>query len=255
MSTLHVVRMGHIGDVIVTEPVVRVLKRNFSRAILYTNCIAAGRLLEIYNEVLPHRLKPVEVTEPGDAIFHPLYEIFPGVHHLDGYARAAGVTLQDRLPRVKSGWPRIHGGRYGLIAPETSSWMRDMRQWPLERFTELKSGLEAALGFEVILLMPSHSFADMLSLIEHCEIFIGNDSAPAILAQSYHRPSFVICGSTRAARVLLDPAAVGIEHEVGCNGCKDFARHTDIGCASPVCLTELTVGKVHAVIMEKFGAP
>jgi hypothetical protein len=54
--------------------------------------------------------------------------------------------------------------------------------------------------------------------------------------------------------VLLDSGAVGIEHEVGCNGCKDFARHTDIGCASPFCLTELTVEKVHAVIREKFRA-
>ncbi|HWY63419.1 MAG TPA: glycosyltransferase family 9 protein [Rhizomicrobium sp.] len=254
MSTLHVVRKGHIGDVIITEPVVRVLKRQFNRALLYTHYIEAGRLLEIYDDVLPYDLKPAEVTRPGDAIFNPLYEVFPGANHLDGYARAAGVTLEDRLPRVKSGWPRIGSGRYGLIAPETSNWMRDMRQWPLERFTELKSRLQAALGFAFVLLGPSHSFCDMLSLIEHCDLFVGNDSAPAILAQSWRRPAFVICGSTRAMRVLLDPSAVGIEHEVGCNGCKDFARHTDIGCASPICLTELTVDKVHAVIMEKFRA-
>jgi Glycosyltransferase family 9 (heptosyltransferase) len=254
MSTLHVVRMGHIGDVIITEPVTRALKIHFSRAVLYTNYVEAGRLLEIYDDVLPHKLKPSEVTKPGDAIFSPLYEIFPGINHLDGYARAAGVTLTDRLPRVKGGWPKIREGRYGLIAPETSSWMRDMRQWPLERFQELKTGLENSLGFDFVMLEPSHPFSDMLSLIEHCALFVGNDSAPAILAQSWRRPAFVICGSTRPERVLLDPAAVGIEHDVGCNGCKDFARHTDIGCASPFCLTELTVAEVHAVIREKFPA-
>jgi ADP-heptose:LPS heptosyltransferase len=247
--------MGHIGDVIITEPVTRALKPQFNRAVLYTNYIETGRLLEIYDDVLPYSLRPTEVTRPGDAIFNPLYEIFPGINHLDGFARAAGVTLEDRLPRVKGGWPRLKEGRYGLIAPETSRWMRQMRQWPGERFAELKSRLESSLGFDVVLLQPSHSFSQMLSLIEHCSLFAGNDSAPAILAQCYHRPSFVICGSTRPERVLLDPAAVGIEHEVGCNGCKDFARHTDIGCASPFCLTDLTVDQVHGVILEKFRQP
>jgi hypothetical protein len=137
MTTLHVVRMGYVGDVITTEPVTRALKVHFSRAVLYTNCIEAGRLLEVYDEVLPYNQKPSAVTQPGDAIFNPLYEILPGINHLDGYARSAGITLTDRLPRVKGGWPKIRQGRYGLIAPETSRWMRDMRQWPLERFSEL----------------------------------------------------------------------------------------------------------------------
>ena len=142
MGTLHVTRMEHIGDVIITEPVVRVLKPQFGRAVLYTNYVEAGRLLDIYDEVLPYKLKPNAVAHPGDAIFQPLYEVFPGINHLDGYARSAGVTLThslaDRLPRVKGGWPRLREGRYGLIAPDTSSWMRDMRQWPRERFEELK---------------------------------------------------------------------------------------------------------------------
>jgi len=258
MSTLHVVRMGQIGDILITEPVTRALKPHFSRAVLYTRYPDAGRLLEIYDEVLPYELKPSEVTRPGDAIFHPLYEIFPGVNHFDGYAQSAGIApppfpSADRLPRVKGGWPRLREGRYGLIAPETSSWMRDMRQWPRENFESLKNRLEASLGFPFVMLGAAHSFADMLSLIEHCAIFLGNDSAPAILAQAWRRPSFVICGSTRPERVLLDPLAVGITHEVGCNGCKDFARHTDIGCASPICLTDLAVEKVHAVIMGKFS--
>jgi ADP-heptose:LPS heptosyltransferase len=252
MGTLHVTRMGHIGDVIITEPVVRVLKPQFGRAVLYTNYLEAGRLLEVYDEVLPYKLKPGEVTQPGDGIFQPLYEVFPGINHLDGYARSAGVTLVDRIPRVKGGWPRLRAGRYGLIAPETSSWMRAMRQWPRENFEALKARLEQSLGFSFVMLEASHSFSDMLSLIEYCGIFIGNDSAPAILAQAWRRPSFVICGSTKPEKILLGADAVGIMHEVGCNGCKDFARHTDIGCASPICLTELSVANVHDTIMEKF---
>jgi hypothetical protein len=257
MSTLHVTRMGHIGDVIITEPVVRALKPHFRRAVLYTNHLEAGRLLEIYDAVLPYAQKPGEVTRPGDAIFQPLYEIFPGINHLDGYARSAGIAplpypSAERRPLVRGGNPRIVETRYGLIAPETSSWMRGMRQWSGENFAALKARLEQALGIYFVMLDAGHSFSDMLSLIEHCEIFIGNDSAPAILAQAWRRPSFVICGSTRPERVLLDPDAVGIMHDVGCNGCKDFARHTEIGCASPICLTQLAVEDVHATIMEKF---
>ena len=66
MSTLHVTRMGHIGDVIITEPVVRALKPHFTRAVLYTHCIAAGRLLEIYDDVRPYAEKPETVSAGGD---------------------------------------------------------------------------------------------------------------------------------------------------------------------------------------------
>jgi hypothetical protein len=255
MGTLHVTRMGHIGDVIITEPVVRALKPHFGRAVLYTNHVEAGRLLEIYDEVLPYNQKPVEVTRPGDGIYQPLYEIFPGINHLDGYAKSAGITLMpsERLPRVRGGWPRVREGRYGLIAPETSSWMRAMRQWPRDYFDLLKTELEQSLTFPFVMLEPG-PFSNMLSLIEHCDIFIGNDSAPAILAQAWRRPSFVICGSTKPETVLLSADVVGIVHDVGCNGCKDIARHTDIGCASPICLSELSVKAVHAAIMEKFPA-
>lgn len=255
MSTLHVVRMGHIGDVILTEPVVRALKPQFRRAVLYTHCWAAGRLLAVYDEVLPYELKPAAVTQPGDAIFNPLYEIFPGVNHLDGYARAAGLSLEGeeaRLPKVTGGHPRPREGDYGLIAPETSSWMQAMRQWPREKFEALRTRLEASLGFEFVMLSREHDFGQMLSLIQHCACFVGNDSAPAILAQAWRRPAFVICGSTRPGTVLLSAAAVGIEHWVGCNGCKDIARHTDIACASPMCLEDLDVAQVLAAVREKF---
>ena len=72
--------------------------------------------------------------------------------------------------------------------------------------------------------------------------------------QAWRRPAFVICGSTRPEKVLLAADAVGIMQEMGCNGCKDIARHTDIGCTSPICLTELSVEQVHNTIMEKFRA-
>ena len=169
---------GQIGDILITEPVTRALKPHFTRAVLYTRYPDAGRLLDIYDEVLPYELKPAEVTRPGDALFHPLYEILPASITWTVTPKAREFApppfpSADRLPRVKGGWPRLQQGRYGLIAPETSSWMRQMRQWLRENFEGLKTRLEASLGFPFVTLEAAHSFSDMLSLIEHCAIFVG----------------------------------------------------------------------------------
>jgi ADP-heptose:LPS heptosyltransferase len=124
-----------------------------------------------------------------------------------------------------------------------------MREWPESRFAELAQCLNEHSGIPFIVLRPSHSFCEMLSLIEHCELFVGNDSGPAILAQCFGRATFVILGATRPDLVLLSDDAIGIIKDVGCNGCKHFARHTDIICASPTCLAELSVEDVFGQVI------
>lgn len=248
---LAVIRRGHIGDVILTEPVIRPLRRQFDHVTIYTDFPLAAGLLEIYDEIRPYSAHLQITPKMYELVLRPVYETYPGINHLDGYARCLKVCPEYRIPKIRSGFPRSITSSYGFIAPHTSGFVRSMRQWPEERFIDVAYRLQEMLGIPFVILRPEHTFAEMLSLIEHCEIFLGNDSGPAILAQCFGKKAFVIFGATRPDLVLLADTAVGLFHYTGCNGCKHFARHTDIECASPLCLSELTVDTVVTQMLQK----
>lgn len=252
MRTAHLIRSGHMGDVLISQPIAGRLRRDFDYIKLYTEYVEAGLLLEGIDEVHPFSKRPEpNSVPPGDRIISLLYETIPGINHLDGFATAAGVKLDYRLPRIKRGAKRIIAEGYGLIAPRTSRWIQNMRQWSMESFSELGSRLESKLGLPVVMLDDRHSFSEMVSLIEHCNFFVGNDSGPAILAQSFNVPSFVIFGATKPDLVLLNENACAILINVGCNGCIHTRRHAEIECTWTLCLNELSVHSVFNQVVAK----
>lgn len=242
--TLHVLRVGHMGDVLLTEPIAAALRGDFQKVVLYTDHVEAGRLMPVYDEVRPFLDESRVIIRPGDRVLKLLYEIYPGINHLEGFARCAGVRAPYRVPILQRGSRRLVPGTYVLLAPDTSSWIERMRKWPPERMLAVGELIRTRLGMRVVVLDRAHSFGHMISLIEHCSAFLGNDSGPAILAQCFERPAFVIFGATSPERVLLADSARAIVNPVGCNGCKHFARHTDIECAVPLCLDGLRVENV-----------
>lgn len=252
MAGTHIclVRRGHMGDVLLTEPIARALRTQCDSIVLCTEFEAAGRLLPIYDAVLPYEDFINGRLDPSLQQIVLVYEIYPGCHHLDGFARYAGVSLASRIPQIRKGSKRPRKDRYALIAPHTSSWIQRMRQWPTERFIELTSLLSEKLNLQCVMLDPSHSFQEMVALTEHCEFFVGNDSGPGILAQCFRRHAYIIFGATHPDRVLIAPEAHGIASKMDCIGCKHFARHTDIECASPLCLEELQTSDVLALILK-----
>ncbi len=250
---LCILRSGHMGDILLAEPVIARLRETYAHVTIYTDYPDAARLTGVYDDVRPYREHYDIRDGEYDRIIRLVYEIYPGINHLDGYARCAGVALSHRTPRVRPAPAPIHSGPYGVIAPDTSEWIAAMRRWPRERFSDLRARLESALGYPFVFLESAYSFGDMISLIAHCACFVGNDSGPSILAQSYGRRCFVIFGATSPERVLLSDTAMGIWHDVGCNGCKHFARHTDIECASPLCLEALRVTVVADRVTRKLA--
>jgi ADP-heptose:LPS heptosyltransferase len=187
-----------MGDVLLTEPVVRALRQEYDHVTICTDYPRMAALLGVYDEIIPGYERRSEIIDGQyDRVIELLYEIYPGINHLQGYARCAGIELARSVPRIHHSFPRIIEGPYGFIAPDTSFWIRSMREWPRERFEDLATRLEQRLGLPFVFLEQKHTFEDMLSLAEHCELFVGNDSGPAHLAQCFDRPTFVIFGATR----------------------------------------------------------
>ncbi len=247
------VRKGHMGDVILTEPIARALRTTYNRVVLCTDYLQIARLLDSYDEILPYARYVFNELSEFSKVIVLSYELYPGCHYIDGYAQSAQVRLKTRLPQIVGSTKRFIREQYGLIAPDVSNWIQNMRQWSYSRYATLQHLLEIKLGFPFIMLSPSHSFEEMISLIEHTSCFIGNDSGPAILAQCFSRRAFVIFGATSPTSVLFHPLTTSITIDVGCNGCKHFTRYTNIECATPICLQALTVDIVLKRILGTFN--
>jgi hypothetical protein len=248
---LAIIRWGNMGDILLSEPVISVLRSTYDHVTIFTDFPKVADLLGIFDAIRPYQDHNLISKSAFDRSIALVYETYPGFNHLDGYAKCAGVSLQHRIPKIRTSFPRIVDAPYGLIAPHVSSWIPAMRQWSESKFEELATRLGRIYEIPIVTLRPENTFQEMLSLIEHCAWFVGNDSGPAILAQCFSRPTYVIFGATDPQFVLLSDRAVGISVDVGCNGCKHYTRHTEIECATPICLELLDVDAVLAQITKR----
>ena len=235
----YLIRKGHLGDVILTEPIARYFQLAGARVVLVTEFTHVGPLIPTYDEVLPYSILECPGVIPEDAALTLAYEPYPHLPYVTGYAASAGLVLEDPFPLISSLGPSPIKEPYFLIAPRTSTWARHSRQWPLRRFRKVASLIADATGIRPVFLESHHTFAQMAALIEHCTFFLGNDSAPGIMAQCYKRPSFIIFGSTDPFNVIFSNRASAVVHEVGCNGCRQYTRDSVIQCNTPICLNGL----------------
>lgn len=238
--TVFIVRKGHLGDVILTEPIARTLKAAGHNVILVTEYTHVGAILPTYDAVRPYTFfLHSNKTDKEGPFLSLAYELHPELHYIDAFAKCAEVSMLDRHPFVCGGAAPIVQGEYCLIAPHTSSWCRRMREWDYIKYQTLASLIESEFGIRVIFLKPQHSFQEMLSLIEHCRFFIGNDSGPCILAQAYSRLSLIIFGATDPTKVLFSSNARPIWVDVACNGCRQQNRNSPVECNTAFCLDRI----------------
>jgi ADP-heptose:LPS heptosyltransferase len=238
------VRKGHMGDVILTEPIAASLTAVGFTVALCTEYLNVGHLLENYAAVHPYTDFLDDKLGSYDKVHELRYELHPYSHYLDAYADDVGINLKRRVPHFRVNFTPLIPGRYGIIAPHTSNWMQHMRTWPIERYMEIAQLLPKRCGFSWRLLQPSDTFDEMMSLVANAAFFIGNDSGPAVIAQSFSVPSLVLFGATKSEQVLFGTNAHGITFPIGCNGCRHITRHTDIGCTVPLCIDGISVETV-----------
>lgn len=250
---LHIVRKGHLGDVLLTEPLARSLSEEWQEVWLVTEYPQAVQLLPTYTGSLPYSKYLEWRDDPANDVDYivPAYELRPELPYIYGLADSVGIRLPSgEAPRIAAGQPPMVDGEYCLMAPDTSSWWMEMRCWPVERYQILAETLLNRLGIRSILLEPKHSFLEMVSLIEHCTVFVGPDSGPGILAQALARPAVIIFGATDWRKVQFSSLMVPAYVDVGCNGCRQWNRDSVVGCATPYCLTLLDPEAVYKCVEE-----
>jgi ADP-heptose:LPS heptosyltransferase len=90
----------------------------------------------------------------------------------------------------------------------------------------------------------------MMSLIEHCSIFVGNDSGPAVIAQCYGKKTFAVFGATHPDYVRLGENLIPIYNRRRHSLCAHTSRGEEIECCEEFCMAGIRVRDAYDVIIS-----
>lgn len=256
IKSVCLVRSGHLGDIIMSEPIAKFLKQYVPRVCLATkmNSEKIKSILATYDDVYTY-----DQTESLDAIdcdifIKLVYELSDkNKNYIQGYMESIGFgEIKNKiLPDLRDKWPKIVKGEYIVIAPLISNWEKQKRGWGYDKFMALSSLLREKYKIKFILLNEKYTFEEMMSLIRHCKFFIGNDSGPAIIAQSFKKKSFVIFGATHPKYIKLSNLMIPIYDKNRHKLCQHQTRQEEIECSEDFCMERLSVDKVFNLIKLK----
>jgi hypothetical protein len=252
IKSICLVRRGHLGDVIMTEPVARFLSKFIKDIYLATDVKESGRLMEVYNKVYSF-VDLIDGKIKADAVVRLVHERSDNTKtYIQAFMESVGFsdTIIERIPELSQVWPEIVDREYALIAPYTSSWEEKKRNWGYGEFMQTKKLVEEEFGLKCITLERDYSFLDMISLIKHCKFIIGNDSGPTVIAQSFNKKSFIIFGATDPKYLHLSKNVVCIHDENRHKMCSHKNRDEEIKCCEEFCMDRIRVEDVFDVIKE-----
>ncbi len=263
-------RAGARGDVIMTIPVVRALRKKFPKSsiVVSTTCtdVYAGN----------PDVSEVTLREPNtkstDLIFNldMAYEKRPLVHPIQAYADVCGVEILDWRPtlypndtsRILAEKRLPSGQKYAIVHPgNIPGWAG--RQWSPARFQLVVAQLKLR-GYKTVLIgsdgtptvgtdldYRNVAFSHMVALMERASLFVGLDSMPFHVAQACDVPAVAIFGCvTPELRIIPGARSVGaVAPGVGCLGCHTWLpapRTVTSSCIrnSNACMEKLGPGEV-----------
>lgn len=246
IKSICLVRSGYLGDVIMTEPIAKFLSKYVDNIYLATKIENAELMFSTYDRI--YKCGQINSGEIDcDIMIKLIYELSNNQKtYIQGYMESIGfgeISIKD-IPALKSDWDNIIEGEYILIAPFTSWWEEKERNWGYKKFIELSKLLEAKYNVRCIILEKNYSFSEMMSLIRHCKFFIGNDSGPAIIAQSFKKRAFIIFGATHPDYIHKSEYTVSIHDRNRHKLCKHNSRIEELSCCEEFCMDRISVNKV-----------
>jgi ADP-heptose:LPS heptosyltransferase len=238
-------RAGAQGDVLMTTPILRALRRDHPRAVIVVE--TACRDVLAGNPDVNEVVSQIRVLESDYVVdLNMAYEKTPLVHAVAAYAQAAGVELKDPsdwatsvytndTARIVAAQRMPAGAKYAIIHPGTiDGWVG--RQWPAKRWPDVITDLHRR-GYKTVLVgndatpvigtsldFRNVNFSHFVALMERASLFVGLDSMPLHVAQAFRVPSVVIFGSVDPTlRILPDaPVVPVVAHRCGCLGCHNW---------------------------------
>lgn len=235
----HVPKLGTIllrrreahGDVLLAAAVAPALKKKHPdcRILFNTKCpeILAG------NPFIDKIVEDSEISERSFQVYYNLdmvYEQRPHTHILDSYADAVGVKREDCRLFLETKNVKLPSD-YVVIHPGRTSWVG--RDWKRENFVAIARRLRAE-GHHVVCVgkkgdheipcdadfRSKTTIAELASIIQGANLFIGIDSFPMHVAQTFNVPGVAFFGSIDPKlRIVSDNLTAVTAENLGCLGC------------------------------------
>ena len=250
IKSICLVRDRNLWDVIMTEPIARFLSKYVDKIYLATDINEIDLVINNYEHIYKYRDINSNKID-CDIKIKLVYELSDNKKsYIQGYMESVGFgdVVNDDIPQINNDWNDIIGEEYILLAPFTSDWEEIKRNLGYKKYTELKNLLESEYKIKCIMLENSCSFQEIISLIKHCKFFVGNDSGPAIIAQSFNKKSFVIFGATRPEYIHLSKNSIPIYDKNRHKLCSHHTRKEEIDCCEEFCMERIRVKDVFGII-------
>ncbi len=253
-NSVCLVRDKNLGDVIMTEPIAKFLSQYVDNIYLATEINNAKEIFNTYTKIIDYKNVNSRQND-ADLNIKPVYELGDNKKsYIQSYMESVGFSevINKDIPEINQNWKDIVGEEYILIAPDTSSWEEKKRNWGYQNYVDLKALLEAEFEVKCILLEDKHSFQEMMSLIKHCKCFVGNDSGPAHIAQSFNKKSFLIFGATSPKYLHLSEKTFCIYDENRHKLCNHKTRQEEVECCEDFCMERIRVKDVFDIIKSNY---
>ena len=252
IKSVCLVRSGNLGDVIMSEPVASFLSKYVEKVYLATDVSSLGKYIKSYHKVI--RIEETFLdNKEFDLAIRLIYEFSDNKQtYINGYLESVGFgdrKIYD-LPKLDSTVERIKKDDYILLAPFTSSWEKEKRSWGYNKFKTLAKKIEDDLGYKCLLLEENYSFDEMVSLIRHSKFFVGNDSGPSNIAQSFNKSSVIVFGATSPKYLQLSKNCTPVYDKRKHSLCNHVTRDEEIQCCEPFCMNRIGVDEVFSVISK-----
>lgn len=246
LNRVYIKRTDAHGDVLVAASVAAALKKNHPNCNITfaTACFEAIQDHPHIDYMVPLAFNadsraPVVTMNGYDAVYDldRAYELRPHMHLMDAYALAAGVRREDcelffKTEHLGGTGINIPTDKYVVMHAGRTSWVG--RNWRVEYFDEIATRLREA-GYYVVLVgigrdnLVSNVSLDLRTktkvyqtafLIKHSRFFIGIDSFPMWMAQTYNKRGVCFFGCVNPKYRLLNDNILAInDTSLDCLGC------------------------------------
>ncbi len=228
VRTILLKRRSSNGDVLIASGVCAGLKKLYPNASIYfdTDCKEVLKNNPFIDEIIDDHEKEKSVQ-----LYYNLdmcYELRPKTNILKAYAEAVGVKVEDCKLHLKTD-PIEIPEEYVVIHSGSTNWAG--RNWTSSNFDEIARRLQK--NYKVVCvgkgdhLVPCHfdlrnktSIAELATIIKNAKLFVGIDSFPFHVAQTFDVPTVCFFGSILPeSRIISDKVTAVSANTLACIGC------------------------------------
>lgn len=262
-------RMAAVGDVLLTTPIIRALKRTWPLCpiLVWTKF---PRLFD-GNANIATATQLQQIPDPANTLVIDLdmaYENRPHMHIVDAYAEAAGLDEWDTRTQITVGSSALDIGMIGdrrwvALHPGPTTWKG--KTWPRDRWIELSDHL-MAMGWRRVIVggdgtwsinadmdrRSMTSYEQLAGVLSRCKLFVGVDSFPMHCAQAVGIPTVGIFGASTPEFVMTESSPhIGVQAsmaDVPCVGARHrVSGQTFVDCDG-ACMNAVSVEMVMEAI-------